>query len=146
MTTNSLASTDVPVVHSGYGPSRKLLLEAGVTLYEWRHDNIEGTSGFGTTARHGALHTKAYVIDGDTLVIGALNLDPRSILWNTELVYVIESRALAAQVTAFIEDGHSPRRTWPVTPGTVARADRHASWQRRAVVALASLLPIRHLL
>lgn len=169
MTTNSLASTDVPVVHAGYGPFRKPLLEAGVVLHEWRSDNVEGESGFGARTRHGALHTKAYVIDGDTLVIGALNLDPRSILWNTELVYVIESPVLAAQVSAFIQGGHDPRRTFQVTAGWAAGQpgsgsalrwtgtsaggalashdrDPDASWGRRAVVALASLLPIRHLL
>jgi len=32
--TNSLASTDVPVVHSGYAKYRKRLLRAGVDLYE----------------------------------------------------------------------------------------------------------------
>lgn len=34
--TNSLSSTDVPVVHSGYAKYRKDLLRAGVELYEMK--------------------------------------------------------------------------------------------------------------
>ncbi|TDR32969.1 phospholipase D-like domain-containing protein [Hydromonas duriensis] len=87
---NSLESNDVPLVNGPYSRYRKPLLEAGVKIYElkgfpnvgatpqWRHP-IFSWKGSRT-----ALHSKAAVIDGEVSYVGSMNLDPRSVVWNTE--------------------------------------------------------------
>jgi putative cardiolipin synthase len=60
--TNSLASTDVVSVHSGYQRYRKALLEAGVELYELKpsaaQKQDEAAKGRGDTA-HGVSGSRA---------------------------------------------------------------------------------------
>lgn len=119
--TNSFAATDVAVVHAGYAPYRRQLLEAGVRLFEMcgatrdvpsRKERRRGSrlgigstlrgSGTGSIAafRSGAstLHAKTFAVDRERLFIGSFNLDPRSIELNTELGFVIESPELAGRV------------------------------------------------
>lgn len=96
--TNSLAATDVPAVHSSYSRYRRPLLLAGVELYEVRPDPAPNASGQRLT-RSGSsrlsLHAKMLVVDRKTLFIGSMNIDPRSVLINTENGVVFESPELA---------------------------------------------------
>lgn len=55
-----------------------------------------------------ALHAKSMVIDGKTIFIGTFNLDPRSANLNTEVGVLIESEALARNLTAAIERDMHP--------------------------------------
>ena len=80
--TNSLAATDAVAVQAGYAPYRIPLLQNGVELYEFKPIQAEGEGSpraglFGSQSR-ASLHAKAYVIDRSILVIGSMNLDPRS--------------------------------------------------------------------
>jgi putative cardiolipin synthase len=96
--TNSLASTDVFPVYSGYKHYIKALLERGTELYELKPDSLHTllrTIKFDKPLR-ASLHTKMLLIDDDRLVVGSANLDPRSDKLNTELVLVIVSRKLNA--------------------------------------------------
>ncbi|MEA3410876.1 MAG: phospholipase D family protein [Pseudomonadota bacterium] len=98
--TNSLASTDVSMVHSGYVRYRKKLLKAGVELYELNRtldyrQRKEKRAGAGGTAK-ASLHTKSFVVDGRIVFVGSLNMDPRSIDQNTEIGVVIENESLGA--------------------------------------------------
>ena len=101
--TNSLAATNHSVVHSGYVPFRKSLLESGVKLYEVRPDAVvAGTERSGLDLDRGGrgaaiatLHTKAFAVDRQHLFIGSFNWDPRSIDINTELGVIIDSPPLA---------------------------------------------------
>src|SRR4030095_2962168 len=70
--TNSLASTDVPVVHSAYRRYRPPLLDAGVEIFEVRpvhgqprteRATLGGGSGGSGSGAPFALHAKAYVFD-----------------------------------------------------------------------------------
>jgi len=102
--TNGLASTDVSAVHSGYAPSRKPLLEAGVELWEVRPDvKIRGTEEAGTGLSRSSLHTKAFIVDRERLFVGSFNWDPRSAGLNTEMGVVIEAPAMAADVARSLE-------------------------------------------
>ena len=84
--TNSLASTDVPAVHSAYKKYRQSLLKAGVQLYE-----LDAKAGKGATERSWlgsssvSLHAKALVVDDEFFYVGSMNFDPRSVLQNTEM-------------------------------------------------------------
>ena len=78
--TNSLASTNHAIVHTGYAPYRKKLLEHGVRLYEVRSDRaVTGTDAWqGENASAGTLHTKGFIVDREVLFLGSFNWDPRS--------------------------------------------------------------------
>ncbi|ACC73116.1 phospholipase D family protein [Paraburkholderia phymatum] len=103
--TNSLAATDVAAVHAGYQRYRKALLEAGVRLYELKpvaDDKTENKKHvFGSSKA--SLHAKTYVFDRDSIFIGSMNLDPRSVELNTEIGVYCESAPAAAQVVDTLE-------------------------------------------
>jgi putative cardiolipin synthase len=103
--TNSLAATDVAAVHAGYQRYRKALLEAGVRLYELKpvaEDKTEDKKHlFGSSKA--SLHAKTYVFDRDSIFIGSMNLDPRSVELNTEIGVYCESAPAAAQVVDTLE-------------------------------------------
>ena len=102
--TNSLGSTDEPLVHIGYTAYRDRMLALGVDLYEIsgsrvkrnRRENLFGAS-------LGRLHAKLAVIDRRWLFVGSMNLDPRSATINTELGAVIDSPQLAREVLRIID-------------------------------------------
>ncbi|MFT5727233.1 MAG: putative cardiolipin synthase [Desulforhopalus sp.] len=99
--TNSLASTDVGIVHSGYSKYRHALLRAGVELYEVNKnfDNHTRNEKKGKTGGSKAsLHAKSFVLDRKKVFVGSLNLDPRSIKENTEVGIMLTSEVLAEQM------------------------------------------------
>ncbi len=115
--TNSLAATDAVAVQAGYAPYRVPLLRRGVELYEFRAEQPPTASLrrlFGSRSR-ASLHAKAYVIDRSTLVIGSLNLDPRSAYLNTELALVIRSPQLAGEVAGLFDHVTQPTESYRVT-------------------------------
>jgi cardiolipin synthase C len=97
--TNSLASTDEPLVHAGYQRYRHAMLDLGVQLYEVVPSQVSRSKNLGTFGQSvGRFHAKAAAIDGEVLFIGSLNFDPRSDKLNTELGLFVRSPALAAQL------------------------------------------------
>ena len=156
--TNSLASTNHSVVHSGYAPARKPLLKIGVELYEVRPDKGEsGAIKAGNDLAEGTLHTKAFVVDRQRLFVGSFNLDPRSAYLNTELGVIIDSPELAGLVADAVDqslDTYSykvllddkgklqwvgyqdgEKEVWKKEPQT--------SWWRRFQVSVMRILPIK---
>ena len=114
--TNSLGSTNHPIVHSGYKKHRKRVIKLGVELFEMRHD-APLREDFDTPpveSKAFGLHAKVVVIDRKTTFVSTLNWDPRSIYLNTELGLVIESPALAEGVAADIEAALQPQESWRV--------------------------------
>lgn len=115
--TNSLATNDVVAAHAGYVPTRRALLEAGVELWELRPDGPAGGPArrFAPPSGSGAsLHSKTILIDGRVVYIGSMNLDPRSVVINTEIGLVVESPELGARVAAFLAEGRRPGIAWRV--------------------------------
>ena len=101
--TNSLASTDVPIVHSGYANYRRQLLRMGVKLYELNSQlNKEMKKGKFYESKS-SLHAKAMVIDRSIVFIGSLNLDPRSVVQNTEIGIVINSKEIADKFAMYFD-------------------------------------------
>ena len=98
--TNSLASNNHVPVHGGYARYRRDMIEAGVEMYEVRVDASTVPEG-GVRKSFDALtlHTKAVVIDRRYLLVGSLNLDPRSIDINTEIGVLIDSPDLSNGLT-----------------------------------------------
>jgi len=97
--TNSLASTDEPLVHAGYQRYRRQMLDLGVQLYEVAPSQVSRSKDLGPFGQSiGRFHAKAAAIDGKTLFIGSLNFDPRSEKLNTELGLLIRSAPLTTQL------------------------------------------------
>jgi putative cardiolipin synthase len=169
--TNSLGATDVTAVHSGYRRYRKSLLRAGVELYEFKataslkevSPTGKSAGGSGPGSSGASLHAKIFVFDQRIIFVGSLNLDPRSSALNTEIGAVLEVPDLATREASGIEQnalrnayrlefvpGPGPckecgRINWVSEEnGTTTRYTREpgASFGRRCVVRLLSLLPI----
>ncbi|WGS48956.1 phospholipase D family protein [Paraburkholderia sp. D15] len=113
--TNSLAATDAVAVQAGYSPFRVPLLKQGVELYEFKPQQNTPRAGIAGSRSRASLHAKTYVIDHKILVIGSMNLDPRSANLNTELALVIHSPALADQVAQIFARATSPDASYRVT-------------------------------
>ncbi|WP_423391166.1 phospholipase D family protein [Burkholderia sp. LMG 32019] len=160
--TNSLAATDAVAVQAGYGPYRVPLLQHGVELYEFKaQPGRQRPRLFGSRSR-ASLHAKAYVIGRQILVIGSMNLDPRSAHLNTELALVIHSPALAQQVATIFArvtqpddsyrvslvtpaGGGSPELEWTgIDNGrpTTYHVDPHAGLLRNLMTGVFMLLPV----
>jgi putative cardiolipin synthase len=123
--TNSLAATDVWLVHAGYRKYRRPLLRQGVRLYELK---AEGRAAPGRHAPVGSsrasLHGKTFVFDRQSVFIGSMNLDARSIDQNTEDGVLIESPALAREVAALFERWSGPAFSYDVR----LTGGRHLEW------------------
>jgi len=161
--TNSLASTDVGVVHAGYAKYRTTLLRAGIELYEMnktlnRDQRKEKKAGLGSSKA--SLHAKSFVFDRERVFVGSLNLDPRSVVENTEIGIMVTSKEIAdslaggfdkmVETMAFRlelntdEDGiefiswhgleNGEERVW--------KTDPYTSIWRRFGIFLVSLLPV----
>jgi len=124
--TNSLASTNQPLAHTFYAPSRRELLAAGAELYELRPDawsHVHHRSP-GSRSRKLGLHAKAAVFGTDHVLVGSMNLDPRSMELNTELGVLIEGRELAQWVRRCLDRELAARNAWRVE----LDADRGLRW------------------
>lgn len=115
--TNSLASNSHVIAHTGYKKWRRALLRAGVELYEMRARPaiLEYFVTPPVEADKLALHAKAIVVDGRWTFVGSPNIDPRSMVVNTEVGMAIDSRDFAADVAAIIEQDMRPENAWRVT-------------------------------
>jgi putative cardiolipin synthase len=97
--TNSLASNNHSVSHSGYAPKRKKLLEMGVNLYELRAGRgIPSDESKGVQDSKVTLHAKAFVVDRKKVFIGSFNWNQRSINLDTELGVIIHSPKIATEL------------------------------------------------
>lgn len=92
--TNSLDATDNLWPQAGYAGQKAGLVRSGVELWEYQGPEC--------------LHSKAAVIDGETVVVGSYNLDPRSERLNRELALAVRSRPLAEEMRRRM-DGHLER-------------------------------------
>jgi putative cardiolipin synthase len=119
--TNALEATDVVAVHAGYAKRRKVLLDAGVRLYEMkrgaaagpvsgpaarrvfsgshRRGTDAGTGSIGSSG-YSSLHAKTFAVDGERVFVGSFNFDPRSAALNTEMGLVIRSPEFAGRLSA----------------------------------------------
>jgi putative cardiolipin synthase len=102
--TNSLAATDEPLVHVGYARYRTAMLQSGVELYELSPARTRENERLSLPGQSlGRLHAKAAVIDGRTVYIGSMNLDPRSDSTNTELGLIADCPELAREVARVLQ-------------------------------------------
>lgn len=161
--TNSLASTDVSVVHAGYARYRKKLLRSGVELYEMKpqlDNQSKRANKHWAGSSNASLHSKVFIFDRQHLFIGSLNLDPRSVKENTEIGVVLTSAKVGAELGVALDDAvplatyrlvleeddtGSERIVWLDNGGDVEKkftTEPNTGFWQRMMVAVASLLPI----
>ena len=167
--TNSLAATDVGLVHSGYIKRRKTLMHCGAKIYELK-PNATAIAGVGAPRTRyrsfggsstASLHAKTFGVDDSRIFVGSFNVDRRSIDINTELGLVIDSPRLAGEVStamdraklrsayevSFTENGHSLQWRERTEQGDVIYThEPKTGFFKRMFVKFMSWLPIDWLL
>ena len=104
LVTNSLPATDSAFVYFGYARYRPRIAKAGVEIYEVSASTPHASKAvFGGGSSRGRLHAKLAVIDEEVVLLGSLNLDPRSARRNTELGVAVDSPELAKQALRIVE-------------------------------------------
>jgi putative cardiolipin synthase len=115
----SMESNNQTMAHSHYKKYRKKLLSAGAELYEFKGhpsaDTRKESDAAPMESKFISLHTKAFVLDRNWVLLGSLNMDPRSIRINTEHMLVINCPALAEELLSDFEILTSPENAWAVT-------------------------------
>ena len=161
--TNSLAATDVSLVHSGYAKRRCELARAGVRLYELKAHPASPEAARKDDDKHGSgssaasLHAKTFAADEARIFVGSFNFDPRSALLNTEMGLVIESPVLAGRL-ARVFDERIPAVAYEVRSRdgeacvawvestaageVVHETEPDTSWLRRAWLSVLMALPL----
>ena len=120
--TNSLASTDVFAVYSGYRWYIKDLVQMGVNLYELKPKSFKKflKKKKWLKSRQTSLHTKMMIIDQDNLIVGSANIDPRSDKLNTELLLIVNSKKLVKtkrnELTEILDGENFYRLSWGKHP------------------------------
>ena len=156
--TNSLASTNHLPVHSGYARYRKRMLEAGVEFYEVMVDSVSEDNLWGNQPQSVTLHSKATIIDRESIFIGSLNFDPRSLDINTEMGVFIESAEVGTGFRENIARGlrdstwkvdldENGNLRWTYDDGErrqISDQEPQSSWWQRFQVVFYRLLPIEN--
>lgn len=142
--TNSYRANDVRLVHVGYAGYRAPLLRRGVELFELRRRTAETVErvrqqAFGSA--NASLHAKFVVIDRRWLFVGSLNIDPRSIVHNTEIGVVIDSEALADEAARMFADVSAPERSFAVRLREGSRTQLEWHWQEAGEVRVSVTEP-----
>ncbi|MFZ5443540.1 MAG: phospholipase D family protein [Myxococcota bacterium] len=117
MLTNSLGSTDAAGVHAHYTEWRPRMVAGGVELYELKHDaKLRELVADTPPVRSGfvGLHAKVMVVDRKKVLIGSMNLDPRSWSHNTEMGMIIDCEPLAHELAAALDRDLQPENAWRI--------------------------------
>ncbi|HET6631436.1 MAG TPA: phospholipase D family protein [Rhodanobacteraceae bacterium] len=164
VSTNSLASTDAFAVYALYHKyQRRYLVAFGFDLYEmkphpaeapWLVAHFDKLSGIGgargssdrddqvplsTRGVRISMHAKSMVVDGEYVMIGSHNFDPRSDHYNTESGIIVRNRKFAAAVRESILRDTLPGNAW-----VIARREADSWFGRlnRQIAELSAKLPI----
>ena len=148
--TNSLAASDNLPAFSGYSSQIDELLDAGIELYEYRHDAKRRYDLVKQYSQYKegklpifSLHAKTMVVDDSIVFIGTFNLDPRSENLNTEVGIIAKHNELARAVKREIEIDMLEGNSW-----NVRRDGRNndTSIMKRGKLFFMQLLPLNPIL
>ncbi|MGL5030118.1 MAG: phospholipase D family protein [Aeromonas sp.] len=124
MLTNSLASTDVPLLYGAYQRYLGWLQRQGIHVTEFDET-------------HGSLHAKVMLLGETRALFGSFNLDPRSLFLNTELMLQVTSPSLCQALQDWLT--HRQRQAH----GAPHQSAQSSHWLRRLVARLSAWLPLR---
>jgi putative cardiolipin synthase len=130
--TNSLASTDVPLVHAGYRKRRLPLVEMGVELFEVKPQLDAPQVGHQRLVSDPdgrfSLHAKVFVFDRQRVFVGSENFDMRSFNLNTEIGIIIDSPELARQAIERFEAITIPANSYAVKLAETRLGEPSVHW------------------
>lgn len=106
--TNSLAASDNIFVHGAYQHYRAQLLAAGAKFYEFAPPRQ------GRQPRD-VVHSKVFIIDRQTAIVGSLNFDQRSAYTNAELGVLVEEPELVAGLLAVFDADSAPDKAFALS-------------------------------
>ena len=108
--TNSIHTSDEPLVSLAYMRYRPELLAAGVRMFELSDDGVkqEGRLSRRVSAAKAQLHAKLAFIDRESVLAGSMNLDARSAFINTEIGVMIRNPQLTARLAALWDVEQTP--------------------------------------
>ncbi len=148
--TNSLAASDNLAAFSGYSSQIDELLDAGIELYEYRHDAKRRYDLVKQYSQYKegklpifSLHAKTMVVDDSIVFIGTFNLDPRSENLNTEVGIIAKHDELARAVKREIEIDMSEGNSWNVRKDG---RNNDTSIMKRTKLFFMKLLPLKPIL
>ncbi|MEZ5458197.1 MAG: phospholipase D-like domain-containing protein [Steroidobacteraceae bacterium] len=142
--TNSYRANDVRLVHVGYSKYRVPLLRRGVQLFELRRrtpETVERVRQQAFGSANASLHAKFVVVDARWLFVGSLNIDPRSIVHNTEIGVVIDSESLAGDAARMFGDVSAPSRSYGVSLRDGGRSRLEWRWEEAGAARVATTEP-----
>jgi cardiolipin synthase C len=147
--TNSLSTTDSFPAFASYRSDREALIKLGIEVYESKPHN-EAWSKMMTselTQRLSSLamlpmvglHAKSMVIDGQTIMVGTFNLDPRSANLNTECIVIAHDQAQAQRLQKIMVREINDQNAWRIKLGS--DPDHNASFSNRWYAFWSWLVP-----
>ena len=115
--TNSLNTNNHTSAHSAYQKHRQRILETGAELHETKSDAKDRAIYMQSPVdqRILGLHAKTLLIDDDQVFIGSSNLDPRSLILNTEIGLWIQSPRLNRALRKEFGLDLQPQNAWRVS-------------------------------
>jgi putative cardiolipin synthase len=125
---NSLATQDPPIVHAGYARYRPRLLACGVELHEHRPSAASPGGARPGPFSGATLHAKAVVVDRKFVLVGSMNLDPRSRVLDTEVAVSIESAVLGGQLGKLFDEAASLDQAFRVELTEPGNENAPLSW------------------
>jgi putative cardiolipin synthase len=125
---NSLAAQDPPVVHASYARYRPRLLACGVELHEHRSSAASAGDARPGISSGVSLHAKAVVVDRKSMLVGSMNLDPRSRVLDTEVAVSIESAVLGGQLGKLFDEAASLDQAFRVELTELGNENAPLSW------------------
>lgn len=112
--TNTLAATDLLLVHASYKRYRKPLLQNNIQLCEFKKGRKRIKYGW-FRSDNVSLHSKAFLVDEQRGFVGSYNLSPRSARLNTEMGVMFDHEGLAQQLKAFYLESTQPDLAWQLS-------------------------------
>jgi len=114
--TNSLSSNNHLAAHAAYQGHVGRLVDHGADLHEVRALAVDRQRYMQLPVEDKmlGLHAKLLLVDDDICFVGSANLDPRSLVINTEVGLIIHSKALNAALRERLEIDFHPRNAWTV--------------------------------
>ena len=162
--TNAMEATDVVAVHTGYAKYRRQLLEAGIELFEMKAaiaPVLQPEKRRLTGSASSSLHAKTFAVDGKRIFVGSFNFDPRSVLLNTEMGFLIESPQSAGAMKDLFDSDIENIAYRPYLTGDkkiawaeigndgsqiIHETEPNTRWYQRTAVTVIGWLPIEWLL
>jgi phosphatidylserine/phosphatidylglycerophosphate/cardiolipin synthase-like enzyme len=98
--TNAMGTSDEPLVNLSYQRYRRQMLGMGVQLYEISSSRLTHEPSLKKVlgSSRGRLHAKMAFIDRRLVLVGSMNMDPRSAYTNTEIGIGLRSPELARMI------------------------------------------------